>query len=133
MLDDLKKILGATEIGRSKQLPGIKMVEGQQVLYISSTSTNEAGEVLFDKLGEVANKLIRAKYGGCVLAGCSIQVPAGSVFHALEYHGDMNGWRQDLLTAASHLGLLNAEIKESALHVSDGRIVLLKHCTVVFY
>lgn len=133
MLDELKKVLGAKEIGRGKEPPGMKVVGGQQALYVSSSSANEGGEELFDRLGEATSNPTQAKFGGCVLAGCSIQAPDGSVFHALEFHGDLSGWHQDLVTAASRLGQLHAEIRESALHISDGRIVSLQECTIVFY
>jgi hypothetical protein len=60
-------------------------------------------------------------------------LPDGSIFHAIEYHGDIEGWRQDIEEGAAEQKITLARIEADKLVISDGRVFDLSACTAKFY
>ena len=46
------------------------------------------------------------------------------------YHGDLAGWRKDIVASTEKLGILTADISSGELKVSDGSTFGLDSCNV---
>lgn len=55
-----------------------------------------------------------------------------SMFHAIGYHGDLEGWRKDIEAGAQAMHLLLARIEGDKFVVSDGRLFPLSECKIEF-
>ena len=87
-------------------------------------------ESLFSK---ITCLFFKAKQGGALSENCKIWLPTGELFHGLSYKGDIVGWREGIIEAAIHLGLLTAKIVRENIEISDGRNYALSECKVEFY
>ncbi len=67
-----------------------------------------------------------------MIAGAESHRPRDPIFHAISYHGDLDGWRKDIEAGAIGLGLLLAQIKGDQLVISDGRSIPLSDCKIEF-
>jgi len=67
------------------------------------------------------------------LRGCYLTLPDDSIFHAVGYHGDLAGWKQDIETGATEQNIALARIDGNKLVVSDGRVFALSDCKATFY
>jgi hypothetical protein len=65
--------------------------------------------------------------GGCVLQD-DLLTPDGDRFAVLTYHGDVEGWQQQIEEGASLLGFKSAKISGNRLIVSDGRSFAVADC-----
>jgi len=54
------------------------------------------------------------------------------MFHAIGYHGDLEGWRKDIEAGAQAMHLLLARIEGDKFVVSDGRLFPLSECKIEF-
>jgi hypothetical protein len=52
------------------------------------------------------------------------------VFFAIYFHGDVEGWRQQIELGARQLGLKMAKVHEGKFIVNEGPTYLLTDCTV---
>lgn len=127
----LEKILGGKiEQSNARNVPGVTVVDGQQVVYFSDDGKN--------KLRKQFNNITcfseppNAVRGGVNDRGCKVTPPSGPIFHAISYHGDLDGWRKDIEAGAMGLGLLLAQIKGDQLVISDGRSIPLSDCKIEF-
>lgn len=129
--DVLEKILGGTIEQRGQRaVPGLSPVEGVEFVYYQDDGKSKAKKqfsALLDSAGE-----IRATRGGVVSDSCKIHLPEGLQFHALSYHGDIEGWREAVEAGAKARGLLLARIDGDQFVVSDGRSIALSGCKVEF-
>ncbi|WP_153242535.1 hypothetical protein [Frateuria defendens] len=131
-LGKLEKDLGVTiERKSDRVIPGSVDVGGQEVVYFSDDG-GDAPRIQFQRLTRRINPPL-LKAGGASELGCAIYLPDGLKFHAMSYHGDIDGWRKQISQGAQELGLLTASIKGNGIVISDGREFLLSDCRVEFY
>ena len=121
---------GSIERRNQRVIPGLVPREGAEVMYFSVDAKSNARK-LFKSITNHTNPPI-AQYGGATESGCAITVPGGNKFHALSYHGDLEGWRQDIELGATACGVLLAKIEAQALVLGDGRLFPLNQCAVEF-
>lgn len=127
----LEKILsGKIERSDSRIVPGVTIVDGQQVVYFSDDGKNKFRKQ-FDGI-TCFTEPPNAVRGGVNERGCKITPPSGPLFHAISYHGDLEGWRKDIEAGAEGLGLLLARIEGDQLVITDGRSIPLSHCKIEF-
>lgn len=129
-LKQLESILGGSiERKNQREIPGLKPRDGAEVVYFSVNE--KAARELFESITNHTNPPI-AQSGGAIEGGCVITVPGGTKFHALSYHGDLEGWRKDIEAGAVAFGVLLATIEMQTIVISDGRTFPLNQCTIDF-
>lgn len=127
----LEKILGGKiEQSNARNIPGVTIVDGQQVVYFSDDGKNNSRKQF--KNITCFSEPPNAVRGGVNDRGCKVTPPSGPIFHAISYHGDLDGWRKDIEAGAIGLGLLLAQIKGDQLVISDGRSIPLSDCKIEF-
>jgi hypothetical protein len=121
----------------NRHIPGTIKVEGREFLYILDNGEDffvgkkrSKRESLFSK---ITCLFFKAKKGGALSENCKIWLPTGELFHGVSYKGDIEGWREGIIQAAIHLGLLTAKIVKENIEISDGRKYALSECKVEFY
>jgi len=69
------------------------------------------------------------KHGSVGTTDHTLSLPDGQLFHALEYRGDLEGWRQQIAEGAKALGVMLGRIENGQTFVlSDGRTFALADC-----
>ena len=128
-LSDLEKALGGrlTRKGQ-RELPGLNPREGLEVIYYQDDGRTTARK-LFRMLMEGVSTP-SAKAGGLVSDPCTIVLPDGRLFRAASYHGDIDGWRQDIVTNTRAKGILLGKIDRDQFLVADGSKFPLQECVV---
>ena len=127
----LEQILGTKiEHSDSRTVPGTMLVAGQQVVYFSDDGKNTFRKQ-FDDI-TFFTEPPNALSGGVNERGCRITPPSGPLFHAISYHGDLDGWRKDIEAGARGLGLLLARIQGDQFIVTDDRSIPLSDCKIEF-
>jgi hypothetical protein len=125
MNPEMEKILGAP-VGFDDRITGTFLVEGVEIIYFQDDGCKSDKDQFFAITKYSSPR--SAKRGGSSLDGCSLTIPDGSVFHAIRYHGDMEGWRKDIEEAAEALKILLAKIDGNRIVISDGRAYDLSDC-----
>jgi hypothetical protein len=130
-LADLERALGG-KLGRrdSRVVPGTATVGGVEVVYFADNGSDTPGAQFFRLTNHVNPPLFRS--GGVPESGCTIRLPDGTAFHAMTYHGDLDGCCRQITKGARELGILIATISNGRLMISDGRTFELPDCKVVF-
>jgi hypothetical protein len=126
-LSELEKIHGGP-IGHKGIIPGTVSVKGSEIAYFCDGSSE--GERFHDLT--MYSKPSHAQRGGVNTRGCHLTLPDGSIFHAIGYHGDIAGWRQNIEEGATGLKIALARIEADRLIISDGRVFNLSECTAKF-
>jgi len=121
--EQLEKLRSKT-IGLNKNIPGATPIDDGEIVYFCDGSAD--GERFHDLASH--SKPRHARYGGAYGASCQLTLPDGSIFHAIGYHGDIVGWRQDIEEGATALNIALARIDGDKLVVSDGRAFALSDC-----
>lgn len=130
-LTELERILGGKlERFDARVVPGTDNPPTQETVYFSDDGKNKFG-IQFDNITGFTDPP-NATCGGVNEAGCAITPPCGPLFHAVEYHGDIPGWKKDLEEGAKGLGLLLAKIEGDQFVLSDGRSFPLSECKIEF-
>lgn len=130
-LNQLESILGERiERKNQREIPGLVVRDGVEVLYFS-VDAKASAKKLFKSITNHTNPPI-AQSGGANERGCVITVPGEIAFHALSYHGDLDGWRKDIEIGAAALGVVLAKIQSSGIVLGDGRSFSLDQCTIKF-
>lgn len=130
-LEQLEQILGGKiERREGRVIPGTVAIDGSEFVYFSDDGVSHFRKQ-FKKLTEFTNPP-NAKSGGVSERGCKVTLPDGQLFHAIGYHGDIEGWRKDIEAGARALHLLLARIEGSVFVVSDGRSFPLDECKIDF-
>ena len=122
---EMEKILGVS-VGLDKTIPGTVPVDGLEFVYFCDNGHSSASEQFY-ALTNYTNPP-HAQCGGSSLDGCRLTLPDRSIFHAIGYHGDITGWRQDIKEGAIGLNVVLARIDADKIIVSDGRIFKLSSC-----
>lgn len=127
----LVRILGGEiEQRGARTVPGLNPVEGVEFVYYQDDKKVKPKK-LFKSLLDGVNPR-SAKKGGRVSDSCNVVFPDGSLFRAMSYHGDLEGWRRDIEVGAKILGLLLARIESDQFIISDGRSIPLSDCKIEF-
>lgn len=127
----LERVLGGKiERRDSRVIPGTVSVAGQEVIYFSGDRGNPRRAQFLRLTRQVNPPLLKS--GGASELGCTICSPDGMQFHAMAYHGDIEGWRKQIALGAKELGVLTAKISGGTLEISDGREIKLVECKVKF-
>ncbi len=127
----LEQLLGGKiEQQEQRTIPGLIPLEGVVVVYFSFSRKDNAGKQ-FKKITNYTNPPF-AQHGGVSESGCHIQSPDGGAFHAISYHGDLDGWKQDIEAGARAFNSVLARIESGCLVVSDGRSFDLDKCKIEF-
>src|SRR4051794_8932258 len=114
-LERLEQILGGKfERSDARLIPGTAPVEGVRIVYFSDNGENGFRQQ-FNKLVARANPR-HATSGGVNERGCKISLHDGQPFHAIGFHGDVEGWAKDIEIGARELHLLLAEIEGDQVH-----------------
>jgi len=130
-LKKLEEILGGKfESGDSRIIPGAVVVDGIEYVYFSDDKRNRLRKQ-FQNLTVRFNPR-NAKFGGVLEEGCKITLPTGECFHAIGYHGDIDGWRKDIEAGAEAQHILLAKIQGNHIEVYGGRSFPLSECAVEF-
>lgn len=128
-LNDLEKALGGrlTRKGQ-RELPGLNPREGLEVIYYQDDGRTTARK-LFRMLLEGV-KTSSAKAGGIVSDPCTIVLPDGRMFRAASYHGDVDGWRKDIVNSTRAKGILLGKVDGNNFLVADGSDFPLTNCVI---
>jgi len=129
MSSEMERILGGP-IGHDKTIPGSVSIDGKEFVYYCDDGRNPVRKQ-FSALTQYTNPP-HAQRGGVTSQGCSLVLPDGSIFHAIAYHGDLAGWRQDIEEGAAGLKVALAKIDADKIVLSDGREFELSACTAKF-
>jgi len=129
MPSEMEKILGVA-IGHKGIIPGAVPTNGVETVYFRDDGRTMLEQ--FDALASSYKNPRHAQYGGMNEQGCSLTLPDGSTFHAVQYHGDISGWRQDIEEGAVAQKIALARIEADKLVISDGRVFELSACTAKF-
>jgi len=126
-LSELEKIHGGP-IGHKGIIPGTVPVEGVEHAYFCDGSAK--GARFHDLTSH--SKPLHAQRGAVIGDGCHLTLPDGSIFHAVQYHGDIAGWWKDMEEGATEQKITLARIEADKLVISDGRVFALSECTAEF-
>ena len=127
----LEQILGGKlERHDARVVPGTVAIEGKEVVYFADDGRNQVRKQ-FNALTSMVERR-QAKSGGRTSQACKITLPDGQIFHAMSYHGDLEGWRKDIEAGAQALQLLLARIEGDTFAISDGRSFPLRDCKIEF-
>jgi len=130
-LEKLEEVLGGKiERAGDRVVPGTIPVQGREVVYFSDDGSNPL-RVQFQNLTRKVTPP-HLKSGGASEQGCVVQLPDGMRFHAMSYHGDIEGWRKQISQGAHELNLLTGQIRNQIFLVSDGREFNLSDCNIEF-
>jgi len=125
--EELERIHGGP-IGIDTVIPGAVPVAGRGVVYFSHDGQRPWSKQ-FDAIRKYS-KSRRAQHGGMGSAGLNLTLPDGSIFYAIDYHGDLEGWRQDIEEGAAGLNITLARIDGDKFVVADGRVFALPDCVL---
>jgi hypothetical protein len=125
----MEEFLGVP-IGGDGSVPGTVKREGVDYVYFA-----DDGKRTFRKQFKALTGYTNppyAKSGGATEEGCTISLPDGSMFHAVEYHGDVQGWSKDIEEGARALQVVLARIEGNRIVTSDGKSFALTECEIKF-
>jgi hypothetical protein len=129
--EKFEKVLGGkVERKDGRVIPGTVQIAGQKVIYFSDDGTN-LPLTQFRNLTKQINPP-HLKYGGASVRGCIIKTPDNLSFHAMSYHGDLEGWHRQITEGAKELNVLTAVVEGNKFVTSDGREFLISSCYVEF-
>ena len=105
---------------------GVSPNPGTETIFVAEMKKVRNGK-LFSKLTKSVKPLI-PKHGGSIDIGCILTIPDGQKFFAIEYHGDVEGWRKQFLAGAKVVNATTAFIVSDNFVIDDGRVVALELC-----
>jgi hypothetical protein len=123
----LQKIFGVEKLD-DPALPGTRPRDIGKVIYILLPT----GVDLSDSFDEVTGKVdpFIPKHGAALLEYFMVKTPDQEDFFSIYFHGDVEGWRQQIEFGAKQLGLKTAKVHEDKFIVNEGPTYLLSDCTV---
>jgi hypothetical protein len=135
--EEMERILGGS-IGHNRIIPGSVPVDGVEHIYFCDDGCSSKRVSPFNAMTRQFRALTRyanpnhAQYGGVNGGACSLTLPDGSLFHAIGYHGDIAGWRQNIEEGAAGLKVALGRVVGDKFVVSDGRVFALSDCIPKF-
>ena|SRR5688572_15094443 len=109
-------------------LPGTRPQDIGRVIYVLLQRHTDS----YDAFDEVISKVrpTIATHGAALVEDWLVKTPTGEIFYPLFFHGDVEGWRQQIELGATQLGLKMAMIKGDKFAVSDGPSFPLSNCAI---
>lgn len=123
----LQKILGVEKVD-DPALPGTRSRDAGKVIYVFLPKNADPSDE-FDRVTSRVDPPIPRR-GAVLFDTWLVKTPDGEVFYPLYFHGDVEGWRQQIELGATQLGLKMAKVKGDKFVVSDGPISLLSDCII---
>lgn len=124
MVSYIEKMLGMKN--SSYTIPGQKTESDGTIIYLEDqTKSFQIFDSFTDSLKER-----KASSGGIMDRACQITLPRGEILHAIYYHGDLAGWRQDIEFSAKELNLLTGVIEKDKIVLSNGERYPLADCKI---
>lgn len=123
----LQKILGVEKVD-DPMLPGTRPRDAGKVIYVFLPPDTDPSDA-FDEVTSRIDPPI-PKDGAVLLEHWLIRTPDGQEFYSLYFHGDVEGWRQQIELGATQLGLKMAKVEGDKFVVSDGPISRLSDCII---
>jgi hypothetical protein len=126
--EQIEKILGGKITPFSEEpLPGLERSDTSEVVYFANFADCDIAEQLKQLARRIEPPLL--KHGSVGATMHTLTVPDGSVFHAIRYRGDLDGWRQQITEGAKSLGVTLGRIEDGSIFVlSDGQTHTLVDC-----
>lgn len=111
-----------------KNIPGSVPVEDTEFLYFEDDGKNTFSKQLHNLVNNVV--VGNAQYGGMGEAHCKIWLPNGRLFHAIDYNGDLEGWRKDIEIGTKVNNVELAKIEGDKIVLHNGESFLLQDCKI---
>ncbi|HLY54986.1 MAG TPA: hypothetical protein VKS60_05480 [Stellaceae bacterium] len=115
-------------IERVPKIPGTRPGEAPEVRYVSFAPEDTPAHEYSRILEQV--RPVSPKEGGACLDDCIITLPDGTMFFAMAFHADVEGWQRQIDGGARALGRIFAWIDGDNLAISDGRSIPLSSCAL---
>jgi len=123
----LQRILGVKKLD-DWMLPGARSSDAGKVIYVFLPNNADPFQE-FERVTSVVDPPI-VKRGAVFFDAWLVKTPDGEIFYPLYFHGDLEGWRQEIERGATELGLKMAKLEGNKFMVSGGPTFLLTDCTV---
>ena len=105
---------------------GVSPNPGTETIFVSELSKS-TDKKLLPTITKAVKPLI-PKHGRSIDIGCIVTIPSGQRFFAIEYDGDVEGWRKQFLAGAKVINATTAFIVSDSFVIDDGRIIALELC-----
>jgi len=115
------------------KIPGKAKYEWREVIYIEVPPGKDFENEMFRDIITQHKPLI-PKTGGMISENFVIIIPDGTLYFALSYNEDIEGWRQQILYGAKQFNLkIGFIMDEKEFITSDGETFTLEECTFERY
>jgi hypothetical protein len=129
MDESLQKILGVEKVD-DPMLPGTRPRDTGKVIYVFLPPDSDPSDAFREVTGKIDPPIPKA--GAALMEHWQVETPNGEKFYSLYFHGDVEGWRQQIELGAHQLGLQMAKVRDDKFMVLDGSTFLLSDCAVTF-
>lgn len=116
-----------------REIPGTESSKHHEVIYVGCQPglSIKALNKVFDQVTLSDPPLV--KYGGALAENCTLTLPSGACFVGMSYHGDLDGWRRQIVAGAQAQGVRTARIGGEQVVVDDGETAKLADCNVLLF
>ncbi len=116
----------------SRYIPGFgEKADGREFFYIQIVGDADFRRLVDDALASSPQVRLPAA-GGIIEEKVRIGLPSDALFLGVSYIGDLEGWRNKLVSFCETHGMKWAMPRGIALAISDGSEVPLQNCVVTF-
>lgn len=125
----LQELFGVKKVD-DPALPGTRPRDVGKVIYIFLPNDVDQS----DSFAEVTAKVDPPipQHGAALLEYFAVKTPNHENFYSIYFHGDVEGWRQQIELGAKQLGLKMAKVHDDRFVVVEGPSYLLADCAVTF-
>lgn len=109
-------------------LPGTRPPDVGRVIYVLLQGHTDSYKAFDEVISKVRPPI--ATHGAALVDDWLVKTPAGEIFYPLFFHGDVEGWRQQIELGATQLGLKMAKLENDKFAVSDGPVFPLTACAI---
>ncbi len=109
-------------------LPGTRPQETDRVVYVLLLGHIDSYDAFDDVISRASPRI--ATHGAVLVEDWLVKTPAGETFYPLFFHGDVEGWRQQIELGANKLGLKMAKVEGDKFLVLDGPTFSLSDCYI---
>ena len=127
MDESLQRIFGVEKVD-DPALPGTRPRDVGKVIYVFLPPGVDMSDSVDEVIARVDPPI--PKDGAVLLEHWVVRTPEGEDFYSLYFHGDVDGWRQQIELGANQLGLKMAKVSEDRFVIADGPTCLLSACAV---
>lgn len=123
----LRKIPGVDKV-EDPMLPGTRPLDAGRVIFVFLPDYADSSHE-FDRVTSRIDPPIPTN-GAVLFDQWLVKTPAGEIFYPLFFHGDVEGWRQQIELGATQLGRKMAKVEGDKFIISGGPAFLLSDCAV---